>query len=834
MILSAPLKGWVAPLSEAPDAVFAEGMMGDGLAIDPTGSTLHAPCDGEVVSVARTRHAVTLRAANGAEILMHVGLETVALGGEGFEAHVADGQAVKAGDRLLSFDLDLLARKAKSLLTPVVITNGELFSVARRDDGREGAVGDFLMELRLAQPGAAQAADAKGPELSQTLACPLPHGIHARPAAALGACARRFAAEAAISANGRRADVRSVVALMALGVKAGDEIVVSARGKDAAAAVDALAELIRSGMGEAAHAAPAAPVALAVKDDGDPTRAMGVTGVPGLAVGRAVRFVQAEIAVAEKGEGAGREHAELTRARGVVRRRLEAAAAEGGRERADILAAHLALLDDPALVGEAQARIERGESAGFAWRAAVRAQAEALKALGDARMAERVGDLLDLERQVLTVLAGDQVPTGPGLPPETVLIADDLLPSQFVGLDLSRLAGICLARGGPTAHVVILAAAQGVPTVVAAGPRVMDVAEGAPVILDATKGVVHLKPSKDEVETVRGLVRAHAERRSVERAAARQDCVTVDGARIEVFANLGAASEAAAAVEGGAEGCGLLRTEFLFLDRATPPDEDEQFAQYQAVATGLAGRPLIVRTLDAGGDKPLAYLPLPHEDNPALGLRGVRTGLHRPDLLKTQLRAILRVRPVGQCRIMLPMVASLAELRAVRAMLDEIRAQIGRKEPAQLGIMVETPASALLADQLAAEADFLSIGTNDLTQYVLAMDRGHPQLASQLDSLHPAVLRLIKAACDGGSRNRRWVGVCGGLASDPVAAPILIGLGVTELSAAPSAVPGLKAVIRDLRASDCRAVASRALDLTSAAEVRALVLKTWPAIAERV
>ncbi|NEX94013.1 glucose PTS transporter subunit IIA, partial [Caulobacter sp. 17J65-9] len=359
LILSAPLKGWVAPLSEAPDAVFAEGMMGDGLAIDPTGSTLHAPCDGEVVSVARTRHAVTLRAANGAEILMHVGLETVALGGEGFEAHVADGQAVKAGDPLLSFDLDLLARKAKSLLTPVVITNGELFSVARRDDGREGAVGDFLMELRLALPGAAEVADTQGPEVSQTLACPLPHGIHARPAAALGACARRFAADAAISANGRRADVKSVVALMALGVKAGDEIVVSARGRDAGAAVTALVELIRSGMGEAAHAAPVAP-APTVQDDGDPKRAKGVTGVPGLAVGRAVRFVQAEIAVAETGRGASHEHAELTRARGVVRRRLEAAAAEGGRERADILAAHLALLDDPALVGEAQARIERG------------------------------------------------------------------------------------------------------------------------------------------------------------------------------------------------------------------------------------------------------------------------------------------------------------------------------------------------------------------------------------------------------------------------------------------------------------------------------------------
>ncbi len=260
-----------------------------------------------------------------------------------------------------------------------------------------------------------------------------------------------------------------------------------------------------------------------------------------------------------------------------------------------------------------------------------------------------------------------------------------------------------------------------------------------------------------------------------------------------MFANLGAgADEAHAAVRAGAEGCGLLRTEFLFLDRETPPTEDEQLVAYQGIADALEGRPFIIRTFDIGGDKPVPYLPFPPEENPALGLRGIRAGLWRADLLRTQLAAILRIKPAGQARVMLPMIASLSELRAVRAMLESLQREHDVATGMALGIMVETPASALLADQFAKEADFISVGTNDLTQYVLAMDRQNAQLAAQIDAFHPAVLRLIAQAAKGAHANGKPAGMCGGLAADPLAAALLIGMGIDELSVPPSAIPGLE------------------------------------------
>jgi len=263
--------------------------------------------------------------------------------------------------------------------------------------------------------------------------------------------------------------------------------------------------------------------------------------------------------------------------------------------------------------------------------------------------------------------------------------------------------------------------------------------------------------------------------------------------------------------------------EFLFLDRQTPPDENVQAEQYQAIAAVFAPRPVVIRTLDIGGDKPIPYLPLPREENPALGLRGVRTSLWRMDLLHTQLRAVLKVRPLGQCKLLLPMITGVTEVRAIRAALDDVRKEIGLTSSIEIGVMIETPASAVIADQLIHEADFLSIGTNDLTQYTLAMDRSHPELAAQLDALHPAVLRLIATAAKAGRAQNKVVAVCGGLASDPIAAPILIGLGVTELSAIASVIPRLKTLIASLTLDECRDIANRALEQSSAAAVRELL-----------
>ncbi len=448
---------------------------------------------------------------------------------------------------------------------------------------------------------------------------------------------------------------------------------------------------------------------------------------------------------------------------------------------------------------------------------------EALRGVGDARLAERVDDLIDLERQVLLALSGE-AEHAILLPRGAILLADDLLPSQLIGLGAGQLAGICTARGGPTSHVAILAAAMNLPALVAAGPGVSAISDGTPLVLDADAGVLRIAPDQGELERAQQALAARNARREAARATAQDDCFTADGARIEVFANLGSQADADVAVAGGAEGCGLLRTEFLFMDRASAPGEAEQAASYQAIATALEGRPMIVRTLDVGGDKPVDYLPIPAEDNPALGLRGVRVGFWKPDLLRDQLRAILRVEPRGQCRIMVPMIASLSELQGVRALLDEARTALSHAEPVALGIMIETPAAAITADLLAAEADFLSIGTNDLAQYVLAMDRGNPSVAAQVDGLHPAVLRLIATAADGAARHGRMVAVCGGLASDLAAVPILIGLGVTELSAIPAMVAEVKALVRTLTLAACQDLAARALNQTSAAAVRTLAL----------
>jgi phosphocarrier protein FPr/phosphocarrier protein len=356
---------------------------------------------------------------------------------------------------------------------------------------------------------------------------------------------------------------------------------------------------------------------------------------------------------------------------------------------------------------------------------------------------------------------------------------------------------------------------------VSVGAALAELTTGAVVILDAESGSVSVAPAAQEVEAARARLAAGRERRARELADAQQPGRLASCERIEVFANLaGTSADTRLAMQQGAEGCGLLRTEFLFLDRAAAPGEAEQRASCQQVADLLDGRPLVIRTLDIGGDKPVAYLPLPPEDNPALGLRGLRTSLWRPDLLDVQLRALLGVTPA--VRILLPMITDVSEIAIVRGRLEILARERGVPVP-MLGAMIETPAAAMLADQIAAAVDFLSIGTNDLAQYGLAMDRGHAELAARIDGVHPAVLRLIDAATRGAARHSRPVAVCGGLASDPEAVPLLLGLGVTELSVVPGQIPRVKSLVRSLRLDDCRSIAQRALALSTAGEVRKLM-----------
>ena len=709
LILHSPLHGWVTSLDEVPDPVFADRMMGDGVAIDPLGDALFAPCAGEIVSVHRARHAVNLRADNGAEILMHIGLDTVALEGEGFQAHVRDGQRVAIGERLISFDLDGLAQRVRSLLTPIVVTNPDAFAVVRRAEARELGVDQFLMELRAVAARSENAA-VSSDAVSRSVRVRHAHGLHARPAALVAAEARRSGVAIEIAFAGRRASAASPVAVMSLGVRGGDEIVLTAAGDQAEAALEALVEVIERQID--AMPAPESRVSPAQRRKATaPAGALqGVRAAPGLAIGPAARLVQLEIPVREAAAGAAEEAAALAGALTLVKARMTARSRMSDAGHGGILDAHLAFIEDPGLIAEAHAAIAAGSSAGVAWRRAVQAQVEALRTLGDARLAERADDLIDLERQVLLALSGDEAPAW--IPPRgAIVLADDLMPSQLIALQGAGVAGLCTARGGPTSHVAILAAAMDIPAVVAAGAGVTDIEDGALVILDGDAGLLHPSPSPGDIDAAQARLAARTASKAAALASAQAPCLTADGVRIEVFANVGSLADAEAAVSNGAEGCGLLRTEFLFLDRPAAPDEAEQAAQYQAIAAAFDGRPVIVRTLDVGGDKPAPYLSLPPEDNPALGVRGVRVGLAAPELLRAQIRAILQVQPQGQCRIMVPMVSSLAELMAVRSLVDEAQAEASYSNPVQVGVMIETPAAAVTADLIAAQADFLSIGS---------------------------------------------------------------------------------------------------------------------------
>ncbi|MDY7229094.1 phosphoenolpyruvate--protein phosphotransferase [Hyalangium rubrum] len=836
LTLGSPVAGWATRLEEVPDPAFAQRMVGDGIAVDPTSAELRAPCDGVVVSVHGARHACTLRAVTGAEILLHIGIDTVSLRGEGFTVRVQEGQRVRAGDPLISFDMDLLARKARSLLTAMVVVNGEAHTVTNRVQDREVAVGELLLAVAGESSSAVQetAGDEKAERRVRLL---IPHGLHARPAAALARHAKLHAGSVSIVNKGRSANAKSVVSLMGLGARHGDMLTLTVQGEQAERVAQELMELVISGLGDPVQPIaeqPEVPAEVTAPQHFTPDQEVllkGTIAAPGVGVGNAVRVLEESAELPMDGQGIQAETQRLADALASVGRDIEALVSrEGAGEAAktEIFRAHLALLEDPELTEAAHREIAAGRGAAWAWRKAVARHAQVLHELNDPLLAERIGDLRDIERRVISQLTGrggSRVPAE--LPPDAILVADELLPSELAAIPAGRLAGLCMARGGPTSHVAILASGMGIPAVVAMGDAALRVPHGAPLIVDGNRGEVHVFPPAEVRDATR---RAAAARQEANLATAHEECRTADNVRIEVFANLGRPGDAASAMAKGAEGCGLLRTEFLFLERSTAPSEAEQLAQYQEIADTLRGRPVVIRTIDVGGDKPLAYLPLPREENPVLGLRGVRIALQHPEVLRTQLRAILRVKPAGVCRILVPMIASVSELRMVRAMIEAERQALGITRTIELGAMIEVPVAAVQADRLAAECDFLSIGTNDLTQYALAMDRGNPYVAARLDSLHPGVLRLVAQTVAGARKHGRPVAVCGGIASEALAAPLLIGLGVTELSATPAVVPDLKAFIRTLTSAQCEDVARKALELESGDDVRALVKSTWPGL----
>ncbi|KPG90639.1 phosphoenolpyruvate--protein phosphotransferase [Pseudomonas sp. RIT-PI-r] len=828
LTLSAPLSGPVLTLAKVPDAVFASGAMGDGIAIDPINDTLYSPCAGVIIHVARTGHALTVRADNGAEILLHLGLDTVELNGEGFSMLVMEGGRVTQGQPLLRYDLDKVGQQCKSLVSLLILTNSQDFQV-RPITLKAVKVGDPLLHIVARNGSAASAEVVGGPEVHGQVLVAHRGGLHARPAALIRQTAQGFKSQSQLHFAGKSAPCNSLIGLMGLAVGEQDEVQVSCQGPDAEAALQALLTALATALPDDHRAA--APVSVApLKRPAEAGVLHGVCAAPGFVGGPLFRLNAISLPVDAGNHDPLQQQqvldAALTQVRSEIDGTLAQAKKHKNAEEEAIFAAHLALLEDPALLDAAQQSIEQGTAATHAWSQSIDVQCEVLQRTGSALLAERANDLRDLKQRVLRALLGEawnyDVPAG------AIVAAHELTPSDLLQLSAQGVAGLCMAEGGATSHVAILARGKGLPCMVALGSALLDQPQGQSVVLDADGGRLELTPNAERLAEVQQAQIDRQQRRDAQQAKAHLPAETRNGVHIEVVANVASSGEAADAFANGADGVGLLRTEFLFVDRQTAPDVEEQRCAYQAVIDAMGDKSVIIRTIDVGGDKQLDYLPLPIEANPVLGLRGIRLAQARPEILDQQLRALLQVSPLRRCRILLPMVTEVDELLHIRQRVDALCLELGVSQRPEIGVMIEVPAAALQAEQLAEHADFLSIGTNDLSQYTLAMDRDHAGLAARVDALHPALLRLIAMTCEGAAVHKRWVGVCGALASDPLATPVLIGLGVTELSVSPVQIGEIKDRVRQVHEAECQRLSRDLLKLSSAAAVRHACHQHWP------
>jgi len=649
-----------------------------------------------------------------------------------------------------------------------------------------------------------------------------PHGLHARPAARLVSEVRALDASVQLrnlTTVGGSVPAGSLSRVATLAALQGHEVEVRASGPQAKEAVDHLLALAKRRFDESIVEAanPAAPIRSATSGP--------LPASPGIAIGPVRRLTAVSVDLDEQPVGESvAEWRRIVEAVAAVRREIEhvrvTTAREVGAEQASIFDAHLSLLTDAEMLADVKTRLGAGAGAVAAWAGCLTDVEHEWANLPGAYLRERAADVHAVRDQVLRALTGEPARQ---MTARGVLVAGDLTPAETAGLDLDLVTGVVLAEGSPTSHAAIVARARDIPVVVAAGPDVLSVLEGSIVVLDGGKGELHVDPSPDLLAEYRRRASEAAEHRARQLALAEQPAVSRDGRAFVVAANLGSVTDARAALAAGADGAGLVRIEFLFLDRSAAPDIEEQQDVYDGIAEAMAGRRVTLRTLDVGGDKPLAYLPMAVEANPFLGQRGIRLSLDNRDLLRDQMIAICHTARQFPTSIMIPMVSTPSEMTEARQILAEAAGQDGLPDGLRIGTMIEVPSAALKIEAFLPHVDFVSIGTNDLTQYTLAAERGNGAVAALSDALDPGVLHLIDHVCRA-ARGRIDVAVCGEAASDELAIPVLVGLGVRELSVSPPAVPRVKAAIRELNVERCATLAQQALILADADEVRKLVL----------
>jgi len=561
------------------------------------------------------------------------------------------------------------------------------------------------------------------------------------------------------------------------------------------------------------------------------TELRGIAAAEGLAMGTALIWKEADFQLPTfTPENPGEEKSRLAEARKKAERQLkklaEQVANQIGEKEAALLTAQSMFLYDPALVAKAESAIEGGTNAERAWHQACEFFAVQLENLPDETLSARSADVHDVKQRVIEILL--DVQSEVELATQAVILARNLVPSQTAALDPSKTRAFCTAEGGPTSHTAILAKALGIPAVVGIGDALLKITQGTQMLVDGTNGIVIADPDSQSLTAFDARIHEERQRHALEEQSAFQPAITLDGHTVKILANVGSVEDARRATASGAGGIGLLRTEFLFINRSQLPGEEIQLAAYEALLDIMEKRPVVVRTLDIGGDKDVPYYNFGAESNPYLGYRAIRISLDHPEDLKTQLRALLRAGAGHDLKIMFPMITSLDEFRLANDLLEDVWEdlqihKIKASKDIQVGIMVEVPAAALLADQFAHFVDFFSIGTNDLTQYTFAAERGNMRVSHLNDPCHPAILRQINMVVEAAHAAGKWVGVCGEMASDKDAIPLLVGLGVDELSVAPSQIASVKHTIRGFSLGDAQSISHRCLDLESAQSVRKAV-----------
>ncbi|MBG6246555.1 phosphoenolpyruvate--protein phosphotransferase [Candidatus Symbiopectobacterium sp. 'North America'] len=562
----------------------------------------------------------------------------------------------------------------------------------------------------------------------------------------------------------------------------------------------------------------------------------GILVSPGFAFGNALLLKEDEIVISRKkitAEDVEQEIERFLSGRAKASAQLEAiktkAGATLGAEKEAIFEGHIMLLEDEEFEQEIIALIKKDHhSADAAAYSVIENQAKALEELDDEYLKERAADMRDIGKRLLRNILGMPIIDLGDIQEESILIATDLTPSETAQLNLDKVLGFITDLGGRTSHTSIMARSLELPAIVGTTDATQQVKNGDYLILDGVNNKIYQNPTPDVIEQLKALEAQYYAEKDALAKLKDLPAITLDGHQVEVCANIGTVRDVAGAERNGAEGVGLYRTEFLFMDRDAFPTEEEQFQAYKAVAEAVGAQAVIMRTMDIGGDKDLPYMNLPKEENPFLGWRAIRICLDRKEILHTQLRAILRASVFGKLRIMFPMIISVEEVCALKAELELLKSQLRAEgkafdESIEVGVMVETPAATAIANHLAKEVDFFSIGTNDLTQYTLAVDRGNELISHLYNPMSPAVLRLIKQVIDASHAEGKWTGMCGELAGDERATLLLLGMGLDEFSMSAISIPGIKKIIRNANYDDAKALAEQALSQPTAQELSDVV-----------